>query len=124
MIADLIQFVVNAIHVVGFAVSTGIPAVRCAAATSPREKVQLTSRRGYGLVRPRAMGIVFSRLGFTAPATVLTKYTSPQSILLWSGDEFGYEVEHGKVVDALKIKYRMAQERGLPDFDARAEFEQ
>jgi hypothetical protein len=39
------------------------------------------------------LGIVFSRNGFTEPALVLAQFLSPQSILLWRGDELEYALD-------------------------------
>lgn len=68
------------------------------------------------LRRPASvMGIVFSKHGFTEPAKILSRYTAPQRILLWEGEEISIALEKQQMRVGLKVKYRYAVERGLPD---------
>lgn len=74
------------------------------------------------LRRPsHAMGLLFSASGFTTPAQYLAQFVSPQTILLWSPEEVTHLLTVGKFCDALRVKYRRCVERGVPDYDVRAE---
>lgn len=65
------------------------------------------------------LGVVFSRSGFTEPALVLAQFLSPQSILLWTGDELDYALRRQAMGKGLLQKYRVRIEEGLPDYDIR-----
>ena len=67
------------------------------------------------------IGIVFSRSGFTAPASVLAQYLSPQMVLLWDGSEITYALEQKHMRQSLVKKYRVCIEKGTPDYDSRLE---
>jgi len=72
------------------------------------------------LRRPGAViGVVFSRKGFTNPASTLARFTSPQTILLWNGEEIEQVLKDRDFCRHLITKYRACIERGLPDFDIR-----
>jgi hypothetical protein len=60
-----------------------------------------------------AFGIVFSRCGFTQSALTLARFTSPQTIILWDGDEVAYALWKKCMCRALAAKYRFCIERGL-----------
>jgi hypothetical protein len=64
-----------------------------------------------------AIGVVFSRNGFTEPAKIMTRYTMPQTVLLWEGTEIAYALERQQMCQGLQIKFRYAVERGLPDYN-------
>jgi hypothetical protein len=66
---------------------------------------------------PSAIGVVFSRRGFTRPAKALARYTVPQTILLWEGEELSITLEKQQMCEGLKAKFRYAVEYGLPDLD-------
>jgi hypothetical protein len=67
------------------------------------------------LLRRPAMviGSVFSRSGFTYSCITLTKYTAPQTILLWNGKEIDYAFKNHSMRWALKTKYHYCVEYGL-----------
>lgn len=65
------------------------------------------------------MGIVFSSSRFTYPAQVLAQFISPQSILLWSGDEVEYALQRNSISELLVQKLRHCIENGLPFFRIR-----
>lgn len=70
------------------------------------------------LRRPAAtVGVVFSRTGFTDPARNLSRFLSPQAILLWDGDEIKYALDNEKICELLVLKYRVCIEDGLPDYN-------
>jgi Restriction endonuclease len=67
------------------------------------------------------LGIFFSRNGFTVPALMLAQFLSPQSILLWRGDELEYALTQRSIGEALLRKYRARVEEGLSDYNIRRE---
>jgi hypothetical protein len=70
---------------------------------------------------PGAVGLLFSRSGFTNPALTLAQFLAPQTILLWNGDEIKYVLEQERIRPALMKKYQYCIETGMPDYDPRVE---
>jgi hypothetical protein len=70
---------------------------------------------------PVVIGAVFSKTGFTAPATILTRYMAPQRILLWEGPELTLALERKDMAGGLLRKFRFAVEHGRPDYNLRQE---
>lgn len=68
-----------------------------------------------------AVGLVFSRSGFTTPALTIAQFIAPQSILLWGGDELAVLLEQEDLLAPLHKKYRHSVETGIPDYDTRVE---
>jgi hypothetical protein len=69
------------------------------------------------LRRPgNAIGIVFSRTGFTNPARKQSYFAMPQTILLWEGEELEYALEQESICQALIQKYRFCVEEGFTDY--------
>jgi hypothetical protein len=69
------------------------------------------------LRRPSTViGIVFSRSGFTDPASLLARFTAPQVILLWAGDEVEIALRNRWFCKGLMAKYRTCVAMGLPDY--------
>jgi hypothetical protein len=68
-----------------------------------------------------AVGVVFSRTGFTAPAKTLTRFVAPQTILLWHGDELAKSLSTKRMTSGLLTKYHYAIESGVPDYHLIAE---
>lgn len=60
------------------------------------------------------IGLVFSRLGFTRPAQVLARYTLPQAVLLWGGDEVEFALENENLAELTEKKFRRCVDLGLP----------
>ena len=74
------------------------------------------------LRRPsQTTGVVFSRFGFTDPALTLAKFTLPQTILLWTGEEISFAIERKYMCNGLLAKYRRCIEEGIPDYNIRVE---
>jgi len=67
------------------------------------------------------IGAVFSFLGFTPAARLLAQFASPQTILLWTGEEIDHAIRHRAMVRGLLVKLRKAVEEGVPDYDLRWE---
>ena len=63
-----------------------------------------------------ALGSIFSSGGFTRPALILANFTSPQTILLWSGIEIAYCLAKRIFCRALVTKYRKCIEFGIHDY--------
>jgi hypothetical protein len=68
-----------------------------------------------------AIGIIFSRSGFTKPAVTLAKFVAPQTILLWPGDEVDYALRRRYMRKGLVAKFRYCIEYGFPDYDIKME---
>ncbi len=69
------------------------------------------------LRRPSGViGIAFSRSGFTESALLLARFTAPQVILLWGGDEIEFALREKRFCEGLVLKYRICVAKGLPDY--------
>ena len=69
------------------------------------------------------LGLLFSRSGFTRPASTLAQFLTPQNILLWTGDDVSYALEHRGFVGGLQAKFRHCVEHAVPNHELRrAEF--
>jgi hypothetical protein len=66
---------------------------------------------------PAAMGLVVSRSGFTRPAKRLIRYLSPIRVLLWDGGELTSALQEKGMREGMRWKYRMAVQRGIPDYN-------
>jgi hypothetical protein len=78
----------------------------------------ISKLRNQLLRRPASViGMIFSRTGFTDPASVLAQFLSPQTILLWEGSEIERALTRSKLVQGMAMKHRMAVELGQNDFN-------
>lgn len=68
-----------------------------------------------------AIGVIFSRSGFTDPAIKLTQYMAPQAILLWGGQEIEYAIEKQHMRKGLKAKFANCVAYGNANYDIREE---
>ncbi|NER21416.1 MAG: restriction endonuclease [Symploca sp. SIO1C2] len=68
-----------------------------------------------------AIGSVFSRSGFTEPAFTLAQFITPQTVLLWSGEEIYYALENKCFRQGLFKKYRFCIERGITYYNIKVE---
>lgn len=76
------------------------------------------------LRRPaNVIGCIFVRVGFTEPATTLSRFAAPQTILLWSGVEFEYCIEKSKMIEGLRLKLRVAAEEFDFSYNVKSYFE-
>lgn len=62
------------------------------------------------------LGVVFSRSGFTEQAALLARFTAPQTILLWTGNEVEIALQHRLFCRGLTAKYRNCVAKGVPDY--------
>ncbi len=77
----------------------------------------ITKLRGQLQRRPgHAIGSLFSREGFTLPATVLAHFLSPQTVLLWRGEDVEVALRKKKMREGLLAKLRHAVEYAIPDY--------
>jgi hypothetical protein len=96
--------------------------VECKDTASPMNVEPIAKLRNQLLRRHSgAVGLVFSRSGFTPPAQTLAQFVAPQAVLLWNGGEIAYLLEQEDFASALRQKYRYCVETGVPDFDTREE---
>ncbi|MBM3242144.1 restriction endonuclease [Candidatus Poribacteria bacterium] len=65
---------------------------------------------------PNTMGAIFSKSGFTHEAVTLLSHLSPCNVLLFTGDDIEL-MQHrpASMVEALRVKYRVAVMEGKPD---------
>lgn len=76
------------------------------------------------LRRPaNVIGCIFVREGFTEPAMTLARFGAPQTILLWSGNEFEYCIKNKKLIEGLRIKLKAAAEEFDFCYNVKAYFE-
>lgn len=81
--------------------------------TSPVNFEPIAKLRSQLMRRPSAVvGTVVSRAGFTSAAQALVDYLSPQTILLWEGLELEWALNHGKMIESMRLKFRRAVEHG------------
>ena len=97
--------------------------VECKDHEQPVAYAPIARLRSQLLRRPAgAIGIVFSgRSEFTDPALTLTRFTAPQTILLWRPDDVDYVLSQRRMRRALIEKYRHCVENGVPDYNVRSE---
>jgi hypothetical protein len=74
---------------------------------------------------PGVMASVFVMHGFTEPAKILTRYSSPVNVLLWERDEVSTFLTDAtantdRPIDALHQKYKYAVEQAMPDYNIKA----
>jgi hypothetical protein len=68
-----------------------------------------------------AVGLMFSRGGFSSPALTLARFAAPQTVLLWSGEEIADLLTREDFSMSLVEKYRASVEGGLVTEDRREE---
>ncbi len=68
-----------------------------------------------------AIGSVFSRSGFTEATVTLTGFISPQTILLWGGEEIEYSLTNKCICKFLVKKYRVCVQKCIPNYDITTE---
>ncbi len=66
------------------------------------------------------MGAIFSKSGFTHEAVVLLSHLSPCNVLLFNGDDLELvQRRPASMVEALRVKYRVAVMEANPYFELR-----
>ncbi len=88
--------------------------VECKDTAIKVDAVPIAKMRNQLLRRPAiTLGLVFSRSGFTESAIVLARFTAPQTILLWDGEDIAYALKKKSMRKALVAKYRVCIEQGF-----------
>jgi hypothetical protein len=78
----------------------------------------IAKMRSQLLRRPTGtIGLIFARRDFTTPAVYLAHFTLPQAILLWSGSDLEISLQQERMAWALRQKYRVCCESGIPDYE-------
>ncbi len=92
--------------------------IECKDRTAKADIEPVAKIRNQLLRRPAGtIGVVFSRHGFTRSALTLARFTAPQAILLWNGEELAVALERQRMRKALLAKYHRCVEEGLPDYN-------
>lgn len=63
---------------------------------------------------PATIGCIFSVLGFTEPAMILTRFSAPHSILLWEADDIEFGLAQEDMGKVLQLKHRYLTMYGIP----------
>lgn len=63
------------------------------------------------------LGMVFSSQAYTVAALQLAQFALPQAILLWTGTQIEFALNHERICDLCECKYRACVDRGMVDFD-------
>lgn len=96
--------------------------VECKDTAEPVTIEVVAKLRNQLLRRPAgAVGLGFSRTGFTESAITLARFVAPQNVLLWNGEEIAYLLEREDFSQGLIRKYRVSIEYGEPDGSILAE---
>jgi hypothetical protein len=92
--------------------------IECKDQKVPINLEPIAKLRNQLLRRPAsAIGILFSRSGFTKPARTLAQFIAPQTVLLWKGEEIEYALHHHYMCQGLIAKYRYCVEHSYPSYN-------
>ena len=81
----MVEQIDGAIHVTG--ISAIVESKDFADGTRVNVEPILNSETSCYVEPASVIGMIFSRTGFTDPASILAQFLSPQTILLWQGSE-------------------------------------
>ncbi len=110
---EVVEQIDGAVHVRGLSCI-----VECKDTAVPLSIDAVAKLRNQLLSRPAgAVGLLFSRSGFTLPATMLGRFVAPQTILLWDGNDIAYHLEHEDFAEGLVQRYRRSVENGMMKYD-------
>lgn len=110
---ELVEQIDGAIHVHGLSCI-----VECKDTAAPLNIDAIAKLRNQLLSRPAsAIGLLFSRRGFTLSATMLGRFVAPQAILLWDGNDIAYHLEREDFSAGLVQRYRRSVENGMMKYD-------
>lgn len=114
---ETVEQIDGAVHVSGMSCI-----VECKDTAEPTNTDAIAKLRNQLLRRPAgAIGLMFSRTGYTSTAVVLANFMAPQAILLWDGEEIAYLLQQEDFASALVIKRRRSFEEGKARIDIRRE---
>lgn len=107
---EIVEQIDGAVHVHGLSFI-----VECKDTAAPLNIDAIARLRNQLLRRPAsAVGLIFSRSGFTEAAVTLAGFLAPQTILMWSGWEIASLVHQEDFSSALLERYRLVVEEGPP----------
>lgn len=110
---EVVEQIDGAVHVHGLSCI-----VECKDTAAPLSIGAIAKLRNQLLSRPGgAIGLLFSRGGFTLQATVLGRFVAPQAILLWDGNDIAYHLEHEDLSRGLVMRHRHSVEHGMMKYD-------
>jgi hypothetical protein len=113
VVDELVEQIDGAVHVHGLSCI-----VECKDTAAPLNIDAIAKLRNQLLSRPAgAIGLIFSRSGFTRPAMMLTGFLAPQTILLWDGNDIAYHLEREDFSAGLVQRYRRSIENGMVKYD-------
>jgi hypothetical protein len=113
MDGETVEQIDGAVHVHGLSCI-----VECKDTVAPTKIAAIAKLRNQLLRRPAtAIGLLFSRGGFTESANTLARFAAPQNVLLWGGEEIAYSLQQENFTSALVTKYRRSIEEGRARFD-------
>lgn len=114
---ETVEQIDGAVHVRGLSCI-----VECKDTADATNTDAIAKLRNQLLRRPTgAIGLMFSRTGYTRTAVVLANFMAPQAILLWDGEEIAYLLEREDFTSALVMKRRHSIEEGKTRIDIRQE---
>lgn len=117
---ELVEQIDGAVHVHGLSCI-----VECKDTAAPVNIDAIAKLRNQLLSRPAsAIGLLFSRSGFTLSATMLGRFVAPQAILLWDGNDIAYHLEREDFSAGLVQRYRRSIENGMMKYDISREVSQ
>jgi hypothetical protein len=110
---EVVEQIDGAVHVHGLSCI-----VECKDTASPLNIQSIAKLRNQLLSRPAsAVGLLFSRSGFTLQAAMLGRFVAPQAILLWDGNDIAYHLEHEDFSAGLVKRHRHSIENGMMKYD-------
>lgn len=104
----------------GAVYAAGLACIVEAKDRTPRVDVGALAKLRNQLARRPAgvIGLLFSSSDFTTPAMALARFLAPQTVLLWSRDDWDYILERRRIVPVLEAKYRRCVEMGIANYRA------
>ncbi|HEX6910176.1 MAG TPA: hypothetical protein VF142_07270 [Longimicrobium sp.] len=110
---EVVEQIDGAVHLHGLSCI-----VECKDTSVPLNVDAIAKQRNQLLSRPAsAIGLLFSRGGFTLPATMLGRFVAPQTILLWDGNDIAYHLEREDFAEGLVQRYRLSIENGMMKYE-------
>lgn len=110
---EVVEQIDGAVHVHGLSCI-----VECKDTAGPLNIDAIAKLRNQLLSRPAgAIGLLFSRSGFTPVAALLGRFVAPQAILLWDGNDIAYHLRNEDFSTGLVLRHRHSIENGMMKYD-------
>lgn len=110
---EVVEQIDGAVHVHGLSCI-----VECKDTAGPLNVDAVAKLRNQLLGRPAgAVGLLFSRGGFTPATALLGRFVAPQVILLWDGNDIAYHLEHEDFATGLVQRHRHSIEHGMMKYE-------